>query len=133
MKLHLDRATEGYWIDGYGAGYVAIAGTRYTSSLILSPNRIELDWPPDRIDDVTRDHLVSLVEFEPEIALLGTGSRQRFLPADLLEPLASRGTSLEVMTTAAACRTYNILASEGRIVAAALLMIRESPPWVSTR
>jgi uncharacterized protein len=59
----------------------------------------------------------------PELLILGTGRRQRFPRAELLAPLAEAGIGWEVMDTGAACRTYNILMSEGRNVAAALLMI----------
>ena len=59
---------------------------------------------------------------DPEVVLLGTGSRQRFPHPRLSRPLADARIGLEVMSTAAACRTYNILMAEGRKVAAALLV-----------
>ena len=64
-----------------------------------------------------------LVGHKPEVVLLGTGARLRFPPAAVLAPLTRAGIGVEVMDTAAACRTYNILAGDGRRVVAALLMI----------
>jgi uncharacterized protein len=60
---------------------------------------------------------------KPEIVLIGTGSKQIFLPPELMMFFYSRNTGFEVMTTDAACRTFNVLASEGRKVVAALLPV----------
>ena len=63
-----------------------------------------------------------IAQLEPEIALLGTGDRQRFPHPRLIQALMARGIGVEVMDTSAACRTYNIVMLEGRRVAAALLL-----------
>jgi uncharacterized protein len=67
-------------------------------------------------------HFEVIAGLEPEIVLLGTGGRQRFPRPSLLRSLLARGVGVEIMDTAAACRTYNIIMLEGRRVAAALLL-----------
>jgi uncharacterized protein len=76
-------------------------------------------------EDFTVEDFIQLAILAPEIIVLGTGAKQHFPDYDLLQPLINKQIGLEVMATDAACRTYNILMSEGRRVAAALLMIRD--------
>jgi len=125
MKLHLDRGTATYRIAGYGRGYITVNEERLSGSALVMPERLVRDWPPQHIAELTAAHMSELLSYEPEIVLLGTGARQRFPEGELLEPLAERGVGVEVMDTAAACRTYNILMSEDRVVVAALLVIEE--------
>ena len=70
-------------------------------------------------------HFVSIVDLRPEIVLFGSGAKLRFPDITLLQPLVDAGIGLEVMDTGAACRTFNVLLSEGRSVAGAMLMIRD--------
>jgi uncharacterized protein len=123
MKLHLDRGTAAYRISAYGSGYVMVNEERLTRSFILMPQRLVRDWPPRVYDELLAGHIDMLCEHGPEIVLLGTGARQRFPAASVLAPLSERGIGVEVMDTPAACRTYNILMSEDRVVLAGLLMI----------
>ena len=76
---------------------------------------------PRSMAELHFSHLEILFALEPEVALLGTGPRQQLLSRELMIQVYERGIGLEVMTTDAACRTYNILAADGRRVAAALL------------
>jgi uncharacterized protein len=62
-----------------------------------------------------------VLALEPEVVLLGTGARQQFLHPSRLAPIYRAGVGVEIMTTAAACRTFNILVAEERRVVAALL------------
>jgi uncharacterized protein len=89
------------------------------------PQRLVRDWPPQRIEQATLADFRAIAALEPEIVLLGSGRGLRFPPAALLAPLYERGIGVEVMDTGAACRTYNILVTEGRIAAAALIMIED--------
>jgi uncharacterized protein len=94
-----------------------------TKSFIVAPDRLVEDWPPQRFDELTGEHLQAALALEPEILIIGTGSQQHFLPGELMAALSRGGIGVEVMDTAAACRTYNVLLSEDRKVVAALLMI----------
>ena len=78
---------------------------------------------PDMVfDALATEHLTQLAAFSCDVLLLGTGLRQRFPSPALLRPLIESGRGFEIMDTAAACRTYNILVGEGRIVLAALIV-----------
>jgi uncharacterized protein len=123
MKLHLNTAPDLNIVRAYGAGQVTVGMQTYTSSLVISPHRIIPDWRPTTVIELTSEDLQRIEDLQPEIILLGTGNRLHF-PS--LRP-ADRAVGFEVMDTAAACRTYNILAGEGRNVAAAL-MIGMPPP-----
>ena len=92
-------------------------------SLILTPLQLITDWEPNQLDELAATHLEMILKLEPELVLLGTGSRQRFPAMDIMLPLQQAQVGIEVMDTAAACRTFNILVAEGRHVVAALLMI----------
>lgn len=92
------------------------------SSCILMPDRVEPDWPPHQLAALAPEHLDAVLALGPELILLGTGARQRFPDARVLRKALERGVAVEVMDTRAACRTYNLLAQEGRRVAAALIV-----------
>ena len=123
MKFILDTSSDGYAIERYETGEIVIGERRYHKSLILLPNQVIADWPPSSIDELAAADFQQLAELDPEIVLLGTGREQRFLHPSLSQPLMQQRIGFEVMSTAAACRTYNILMAEGRRVAAALFMI----------
>jgi uncharacterized protein len=122
LKLHLDPATARNAITGYGDGYVMVNRQRFERSLVVLPDRILLDWPPNRFDDLAPEHLAALAGLDREIILLGTGAQLRFPRPEIIEPLMRSGVGVEVMDLQAACRTYNILLAEDRRVAAALLI-----------
>ncbi len=126
MKLHLSSAPELHLIAAYGEGFVHVRGNerqwQLTASLILLPDAVQPDWPVPAFDQLRREHLAGLLEHRPELVLLGTGNRHRFPHPALLADLIAAGIGLEAMNTGAACRTYNILAAEGRRVAAALII-----------
>jgi uncharacterized protein len=122
LKFHLDQTAGKNAFTGYGEGYVAVNGTRHEESLVVSAERVITAWPARSVAALAADHLAALVELEPEIVLLGTGSRFEFPEPALLAPLYRAGIGVEVMDTPAACRTYNILLGEGRNVVAALIL-----------
>lgn len=122
MKLHLQSADGTNLITAYGEDYVAVNGIRHEHSLIVQPEKIIEPWQVSVSDVLTEAHFTVLAELELEVLLLGTGARLRFPAPQLIHQLARRGIGLEAMDTFAACRTYNILAAEGRKVAAALIL-----------
>jgi uncharacterized protein len=121
MKLHPD-ATQGPTVTGYGPGWVAINGERFTASLVLSATGQRFDWNCAQFDDLTRSHFDRLSEMDADLVIFGSGERLLFPKAELLQALYARQIGVETMDTQAACRTYNFLASEGRKVVAALLL-----------
>ena len=122
MKIEREQSEGRNTFSGYGEGYVEVNGTRYRESLVVSGDRLIVDWPARSVDSLAADHMAAIVELAPEIVLIGSGARFEFPEAALLAPLQKAGIGVEVMDTQAACRTYNILLGEGRNVAAALIL-----------
>lgn len=124
MKFQLDMAEAGtHVVRGYGPGQVTINEAVYRCSIVVTRERVITDsWPPI-FNGLTAKHVEGLTALEPEVVILGTGKRLRFPAAHLMRPLVDAQIGFEVMDTGAACRTYNVLVSEGRRVVAALLMI----------
>jgi uncharacterized protein len=125
LKLHADTPTALNTVTAYGPGFIDINKVRHASAVLLTPDRVE-PWAVAAFEALGEADLERLCALAPEVALLGTGSRQRFPHPRLSRALSEARIGLEVMTTAAACRTYNILMAEGRKVAAALLLESES-------
>lgn len=121
MKLHLSSAAGLNLFTAHGEGYVAVNNERHETNLIVLPESIMADWTKASVLTLTLDDMDKLLALGTGIILLGTGKRLRFPPGQLLKPFAQAGIGIEIMDLPAACRTYNILASEGRQVAAALL------------
>jgi uncharacterized protein len=122
MKLHLSRTEGAHQITGYGPDYVAVNGVRYEGSLVVTADTILTDWAVDCFADLSDRHVARLVELQPELVLLGTGTRTRFPSTPVLRPLIDARIGYEIMDTGAACRTFGVLNSEGRRVLAALLL-----------
>ncbi|MDH5184640.1 MAG: MTH938/NDUFAF3 family protein [Gammaproteobacteria bacterium] len=89
-------------------------------SLILSPH-IHKEWQAKSFDGLKAEHLTVCLEYKPEVVLLGCGATMHFPGEEVLAPLYRQGVGVELMSTAAACRTFNILANEGRDVVALML------------
>ena len=121
MKLHLSRLSGLNQITGHGPGHVMVNGVRHEASLIVLPDEVVTDWV-DCFENLAAPHFDALAIRAPEIVLLGSGPRLRFPSPGLYAGLVKARIGVELMDTAAACRTYNILAGEGRRVAAALLL-----------
>jgi len=131
MKIELERAGQNR-IRAYAPGQITINETVFRASLLVTPERLHLDWLVESADTLTKAHFQRIAELRPEIVLLGTGATVRFPKPVLTSPLLMAGIGLEVMNTPAACRTYNILMGDGRRVLAALLMIEPSNQVDST-
>lgn len=122
MKLHLTQAAGSHLITGYGDGWVEVNHHRHEHSLIVLPAHITPGWAVESFDHLQADHFQELLTLKPELILLGTGNKHRFLHPSISRDLITAGISVECMTTEAACRTYNILMAESRQVAAALIV-----------
>ena len=121
MKFQLTRAAGHNAITAYGEGYVMVNGVRHEKNVIVLLDRI-LEWETEAFEALGVGDFERLAELDPEVVLLGTGARLRFPPPGITRPLIEARKGLEVMDVQAACRTFNILASEGRRVVAALLL-----------
>lgn len=109
-------------INAYGPDHIEVNGVRHDSPFILDPESGPIPLPPDTTPEhLGPDSLALVADKSPEVVLIGTGTRQRFFPASLLLPLTSRRIGVETMTLGAACRTFNLLAAEGRKTLAILL------------
>jgi uncharacterized protein len=122
MKMHPDTTAGAHRITGYGAGFVTVDEKQLTRSFIVTAEALISDWSPRNMEELDEAALEAVLRLRPGIVLLGTGSEQRFPPSSLLAPMLTQGIGIEIMTTAAACRTYNILVAEDRPVAAGLLI-----------
>lgn len=121
MKLDRDKSG-GNLVRGFAGGVILVGSESFARPVILTLDRIVRDWEPPEVEQLSVADLAAVLALEPEVILLGTGSRQRFPAAAVTAHVLRLGVGLEVMNTAAACRTYNVLASEYRRVAAALFV-----------
>jgi uncharacterized protein len=120
VKLHASSPTALNTFTGYGEGFVMLNGRRHERAVIVLPERV-VDWPVAGFEALAEAHFEAIAALGPEVVLLGTGARLRFPHPRLTAPLARARIGLEVMDVQAACRTYNILMAEARVVAAALV------------
>ena len=123
MKLQPDQS-DAQTISGYGPGWVGVGQEKITHNVVLGARGQRFEWAAS-FDQLGPEHFEALAELQVEVVIFGSGQRIRFPRPAWLAPLAGRRIGIETMDTAAACRTYNILAQEGRDVAVALLL--ESP------
>ncbi|HEY5558089.1 MAG TPA: Mth938-like domain-containing protein [Steroidobacteraceae bacterium] len=122
MQFTRDPGIEPNAIIACTAGEVRLRDRAFTTSLIVTRNAVLDGWRPPPVDQLTIADFTDLLALSPEVVLLGTGPRQRIPPPSLYVAFASRRVGLEVMDNGAACRTYNLLLSEFREVAVALMM-----------
>ena len=121
MKLQPDRV-DTLAIHAYGPGWIAVNGQKWEQSVVVSSSGDLRAWGGSRLQDLTQAHFDGLADGRPELVIFGSGAQMRFVSPALLRGLIERGIGVETMDTPAACRTYNILAGEGRRVVAALLL-----------
>jgi len=129
MKLQPDRL-EVQSILGYGPGWIGLGtngvAEKVERSVVLGSGGERFDWNCSHFDDLTTEHFALLAAAQPELVIFGSGTRLRFPPPAFLRTLMDQRIGLETMDTLAACRTYNILAGEGRRVLAALIIEGDS-------
>ncbi|MDY6948505.1 MAG: Mth938-like domain-containing protein [Pseudomonadota bacterium] len=121
MKLTDEKIGGINLIRSYAPGEVRIGETVIRGSCLVTPNQIIDAWRPRTVAELSLEDLQPLIAMQPEVLVIGSGPRQEFPSPEVLGAVLSRGIGCEVMDTGAACRTYNILASEGRTVVVALL------------
>jgi uncharacterized protein len=122
MQLMQDKP-EGYlFVRNCAPGAITIVDRVLTRSFILAPDRVVEDWPATKASEFDVTAAEAIAALEPEVVLLGTGERQVFPSREAIVALLRRRIGVEVMDNAAASRTYNLLASEGRRAVAAFML-----------
>ncbi|HKR35593.1 MAG TPA: Mth938-like domain-containing protein [Steroidobacteraceae bacterium] len=122
MRLTDDRIAGAFLVRSYAPGEVRVGDAVLHRSCLISAERLIDDWRPQTLDELSEADLAAVFALQPEIVVLGTGTRQRFPDTRLLAAILARGIGCEVMDTGAACRTYNVLVSESRRAVAALFL-----------
>ena len=124
MKLQPDKS-DVQTLTAHGPGWVAINNEKVEGSVVVGSRGERFAWDCTRFDQLGPEQFAQLASLGAELVIFGSGNRIRFPQPAWLQPLMAQRTGVETMDTPAACRTYNILAGEGRHVIAALLV--ESP------
>lgn len=132
MKLQ-NTATQQYQtITAYDEVGVEINAIMHTASLIVLPEIAPVAWPVRRFEELSEAHFTQIGATNPDVVILGTGQRQRFVHPRLCAALTARRIGVECMDSQAACRTYNILMAEGRKVLLALIIERTTMESTTT-
>ena len=114
MKFSEDLSTRSLnVITGINAGYVVVQNKKINSSHVIAPDAL-VSWSIKTFTEMTADHLSKIIKLNPEVIILGTGSDHILPEKSILKALVETGVGYEVMSTPAACRTYNILLAEDR-------------------
>ena len=122
MDLSLDRPETFLFVRRVAADRVTVVDRDLDASFVLAPDRLVDGWPVSDAAALEPEHAEPVLALTPEVVLLGTGARQVFPPAAFLAAFLRRGVGIEVMDNAAAARTYDLLAGEGRRVVAAFIL-----------
>ena len=121
MKLQPDRI-DTLSVTGYGPGWIGISGEKVMRSVVITSHGEQFDWECSHFSELQSAHFERLADLSVELVIFGSGAQLRFIQPAWLSQLMQRGIGMETMDTFAACRTFNILAGEGRKVAAALVI-----------
>jgi uncharacterized protein len=127
MKLHSSSTEKYQTVTGYDHTGVEINAQRFDYSVLVMPEVAPRPWPVTRFEDLTSAHFEQIAADKPDVVILGTGERQRFVHPRLVASLSNQRIGVESMDSHAACRTYNILMGEGRKAVLALIIEDKSP------
>jgi uncharacterized protein len=122
MKFAQDNQDEGYVITAYDNSSISINGKPFSQSLIVTRSSLQENWDVSAIDLLQPDHINQVLLLNPELIIIGTGNKLIFPAVEIYANIIERGIGVDFMDTGAACRTYNILMSEGRDVVAGLIL-----------
>ena len=123
MDLTLQRPRGHHYIHSVSNEGIRVVDQIFSEALIVSAHRLITDWPVNSAQELDAELLERILELEPEVVLVGTGKSQVFLPPELLMVFYRHSVGVEIMSTQAACRTFNVLVSEDRNVVAALIPV----------
>lgn len=122
MQLTLERPDHEFVLRGADGTLALVNELRLTRSFVIAPDRLIEAWRTVDAQSLTPEDMEPLLELNPEVILLGSGGSQAFPPAATMAACLSRGIGIEVMTNAAAARTFNVLAAESRRVVAGFVL-----------
>jgi len=122
MKLHSSSTEKYQTVTGYDSAGVEINAQRFDYSVLVMPEVAPRPWNVSRFEDLTAAHFEQIAADKPDVVILGTGERQRFVHPRLVASLSDQRIGVESMDSHAACRTYNILMGEGRKAVLALII-----------
>lgn len=122
MQFNREQAADANAILACAEGVVRLREREFRHSLIVTRTAIHDGWRPSPVERLAIADFGWLIEQSPDVLLLGTGARQQIPPPELYAALAARRIGLEAMDNRAACRTFNLLLSESREVALALIL-----------
>jgi uncharacterized protein len=126
MRLLLDNDSTIVTVRSYGPTELLIGSARYRHSCVVCPTAVSA-WPMTALESLDVAALAALLDLQPQVVLLGINASSPRAPLAVRRALEQRGIALETMELGAACRTYNVLATEGRAVVAGLILAAESP------
>jgi len=122
MQLNLERPDYTWFLRGAEGDHALVNERVLRASFVVSPDTLLEDWPVTDASALDVAQLQPILDMRPELVVLGTGARQVFPPPAVLAAFLTRGLGIEVMTNAAAARTYSVLAGEGRRVVAGFVI-----------
>ena len=122
MQLTLENPDFRYLLRGVSADGVLVNDKTINHSFILTPHELLENWRPTSIPELVADDMQALLQLNPVLVILGTGIRQQFPSAAVMAACLTLGVGIEVMDNAAAARTFNVLATEGRKVVAGFII-----------
>ena len=122
MKFAQDNQDEGYVITAYGENSISINGKSFKQSLIITRTKLNENWELSAVELLQADHINQILTFKPELIIIGTGDKLIFPAVEVYSGIIEHGIGVDFMDTRAACRTYNILRSEGRHIVAGLIL-----------
>ena len=120
MKLHHTQNVRGQQITGYGEGFIKVNGIIYEGNVIVTTVGVS-SWPVANFAALSEADFTSLLIFQPDVILLGTGETLRFPSPKLIQKVTQQQIGVEAMDIGAACRTFNVLIEEGRQVVMAVV------------
>jgi uncharacterized protein len=122
MDLSLEQADGYLLVRRVGEHSITLLDRELSRSFLLAPDQAIENWAVDAANQLDADHVEAMLALQPELVILGTGSRQTFPSAAFMAGFLRRNIGIEVMDNAAAARTYNLLAGEGRRVIAGFIL-----------
>lgn len=122
MKLSEDYTDGSYVIRAYSQGTVTVNHHEYQNSLLVANHTLQPDWPVQHIEQINPQHWQQIIELNPQVVIIGTGERIQFPHPSSYAMVIEKGIGVEFMDSMAACRTYNILLSEDRLVVAGIIL-----------
>ena len=120
MKFNEDIGTSKHHLQAYGNGWIQVNNKRLERTLVITPETLIENWGPHCYADLRQQHIALILEIDAEIILIGTGGRHLLPSPEIHKSLVDNGAGFEIMTTPAACRTYQVLSAESRSVLAIL-------------